>query len=272
MRIMTKLAVAAVALLSVSAVITPAAQAVTTTSAGNATPSIRWQSCQEPYFAGLDCGTLRVPVDWARPWSRQIELSLVRRQATDPTQRVGSLLLNNSSGRSSIEQLRYALVSGGLEDTVLDQRFDLVAVDPRGIGHSTPTTCADRPQRAPGVTYFPASEAQYRDLVRNNRALAAACGDRTLLTKLDRASIARDLEAVRIGLGERQLNWYGIGWSAVLGKTYEQMFPGRLRTLLADSAEEDTADPVSRLTSEILAAEDSFNRFAAWCRDDARAR
>ncbi|RZS44756.1 alpha/beta hydrolase family protein [Herbihabitans rhizosphaerae] len=231
---------------------------------------ISWQPCQEPYFQGLDCGTTQVPVNWERPRSGQISLSLVRRKADDPARRVGSLMLNNGAGRSSIEQLRYALgPNGGIQDSVLAKRFDLVAVDPRGIGHSTPTTCGGLPQRAPGVTHFPVTDAGYQALVDNNRALAAACEDKALLANLDLANTARDMEAVRIGLGERQLDWYGIEWSAVLGKTYAQLFPGRLRTLFTDSALDDSLPPAARLASEIGAAEDSFNRFAAWCRTDA---
>ncbi|TCO52938.1 alpha/beta hydrolase [Actinocrispum wychmicini] len=231
---------------------------------------IAWQPCTEPYFKGLDCGTTRVPTDWSRPWSGDVSLSLVRRKAADSTRRVGSVLLNDGAGGSSIEQLRWGLEFGFLQGSTLGKRFDIVAVDPRGIGHSTPTTCADRPQRAPGVTYFPTTEAQYQALVDNNRQLAAACGNKPLLANLDLASTARDMEAVRVGLGERQLNWYGIHWSTLLGRTYAQMFPGRLRTMVADSALDDTLSPVARLASEISTAEQSFDRFAAWCRTDTQ--
>lgn len=229
------------------------------------TQRIAWQPCAQPELAGLDCGTLRVPVDWTRPRSGDTELSLVRRTATDQAHRIGSLLLNDGAGGSSIQQLRYAL-SFGLADSTMAQRFDVVAVDPRGIGNSDPTTCADRPQRAPGVTYFPRDAAQFQALVANNRALAASCGQSTLLAHLDLVSAARDMEAVRIGLGEDQLNWYGIGYSTLLGKTYAQLYPGRLRTMIADSALDDSLSPVARLTTEIRTAEESFDRFADWCR------
>jgi hypothetical protein len=36
----------------------------------------------------------------------------------------------------------------------MTQRFDLGAVDPRGLGRSTPIRCAEPPKPA-GVTYFP---------------------------------------------------------------------------------------------------------------------
>ncbi|MCK2241318.1 MULTISPECIES: alpha/beta fold hydrolase [unclassified Crossiella] len=240
-------------------------------SALNPKPApIAWQPCAEPDFKGLDCGTMRVPVDWSRPRAGEISLSLIRRKADEPARRIGSLLLNNGGGGSSIEQLRYAIRFGFVSQLPVGKRFDLVAVDPRGVGHSTPTTCANRPERAPGVTYFPANEQQYRALVENNRALAAACENQQLLANVDLASTARDMEAVRIGLGEKQLNWYGIHYSTLLGKTYAQLFPGRLRTLFADSALDDGQSPVARLAAEISTAEQSFNRFADWCRTDSQ--
>ncbi|WP_033291618.1 alpha/beta fold hydrolase [Amycolatopsis jejuensis] len=261
-----KLAVAGLATAALFPLAAPAqAQPPETRSA-----KISWQACTEPYFQGLDCGTLKAPADYARPWAGETTLSLVRRKAEDSAGRVGSLLLNNVEGASSIEQLRYGLESKAIPGTGLAKRFDLVAVDPRGVGHSTPVTCADQPQRAPGVTFFPSTGEQYQALVDNNRKLAAACAKSAPLTNLDLGTTARDLDLVRAGLGERQITWYGIGWSSELGKTYAQLFPGRLRSLVADSTPDFTQPPVARLAAEISAAEDSFNRFTQWCRDNAK--
>src|SRR5947207_3465985 len=126
------------------------AAALTVPATAQATTGrIAWQPCARPELAGLDCATLTVPVDWSRPRAGEISLSLARRTATDQAHRVGSLLLNDGAGGSSIEQLRYA-VQAGIAQSTMAQRFDLVAVDPRGIGHSDPTGCGDKPQRGPG--------------------------------------------------------------------------------------------------------------------------
>ncbi|MFB7577314.1 hypothetical protein [Streptomyces sp. NPDC056165] len=126
-------------------------------------------------------------------------------------------------------------------------------------------------QQAParsGRDLLPRNAKQFRALVANNRALAASCGpsNQTLLANLDLVSTVRDMEAVRVRLGEKQLNWYGIHYSTLLGKTYAQLYPGRLRTMIADSALDDGLSPVARLATEIRTAEESFNRFAHWCR------
>jgi pimeloyl-ACP methyl ester carboxylesterase len=86
---------------------------------------------------------------------------------------------------------------------------------------------------------------------------------------MDLTSTARDFETVRIGLGERQLNWYGIHYSTLLGRTYAALFPGRLRMMTLDTALDDTGTPTSRILREADAAEQTFNRFAAWCTTSA---
>lgn len=90
------------------------------------------------------------------------------------------------------------------------------------------------------------------------------------MANVDLTSTARDIEAVRTGLGVRRLNWYGIHYSTLLGRTYAALFPGRLRTMTLDTALDDTTSPLTRIVKETTGAEEAFNRFAAWCAKSAR--
>ncbi|MEY9895797.1 pimeloyl-ACP methyl ester carboxylesterase [Catenulispora sp. MAP12-49] len=257
------LAITAAAAAAVGAAVTALpADAVTPAYAG---PGITWSPCTDPDFHGMDCGTLKAPVDYAHPGGPQVTLSMVRRSATDKAHRVGTLVLNDGAGGSSIEQLRYAL-RFGLAGTPLAQRFDVVAMDPRGIGHSQGIHCT-RPAIAPGVTDQPPSQAQFDALVANNKAFAADClrENGPLLTHMDMRTTARDFDRLRTALHERQLNWYGIQYSDLLGRTYAQEFPGRLRTMVLDTAEDDTLPPVEHVAMEMATAEQAFDRFVAWC-------
>jgi pimeloyl-ACP methyl ester carboxylesterase len=231
-------------------------------------PPITWTPCTDTVFRGMDCGTMRVPVDRGRPSAGTVELALVRRPADDTAQRVGTLLLNNGPGSSSIEQLRFAIEisSSTFLGGALARRFDVVAVDPRGVGHSTPVRCG-LPLKPAGITHFPQNEAQFEALKAHNRALAASCREASgpLTEHMDLASTARDFDQVRLALGERQLTWYGITYSTLLGRTYAKLYPGRLRAMVLDTALNDNLPPVERLADEITAAEDSFNRFTTWC-------
>ncbi|MFE2548202.1 alpha/beta fold hydrolase [Streptomyces sp. NPDC059355] len=229
--------------------------------------AIDWRDCADADFKQMQCGTMRVPIDRAHPGSGNLTLALVRRPAEDRAHRQGTLLLNDGAGGSSIEQLRLAMRIG-LPKFAGDmtRKFDLVAVDPRGVGHSTPIVCGEEPVPA-GVSHSPRSKEAFDALVSANRAFAEDCTRRNgpLTEHVDLTSTARDFEAVRIALGERQLNWYGIHYSTLLGRTYAALHPGRLRTMVLDTALDDTGSPLRRTVQEAVTAETAFNRFAAWC-------
>lgn len=84
--------------------------------------------------AGLRCATLKVPLDYARPAGRRIDIALIKVPATDRRHRIGSLLLNfGGPGGDGVDTL--AQVAGQYAE--LGTRYDLVAFDPRGVGRST---------------------------------------------------------------------------------------------------------------------------------------
>ena len=240
-----------------------------TEDADHRTPAngIDGHACADTDFKHMQCGSIQVPVDWSQPHVGSTTLAVVRRPADDRAHRQGTLLLNDGAGGSSIEQLRLAMHIGMPNFAgAMTQKFDLVAVDPRGVGHSAPILCGE-PLKPAGVSHFPQVRAAFNALVSHNRAFAEDCLRRNgrLTAHVDQTSTARDFEAVRIGLGERQLNWYGIHYSTLLGRTYAKLYPGRLRTLVLDTALDDTGSPLSRVTQEAATAETAFNRFTAWC-------
>src|ERR1700758_4996624 len=56
-----------------------------------ATPtSVAWSDCGD----GFQCGTVAVPLEYANPSHGTIKIALARKPATDPSLRIGSLLLN----------------------------------------------------------------------------------------------------------------------------------------------------------------------------------
>ncbi|MBJ7291538.1 MAG: alpha/beta fold hydrolase [Williamsia sp.] len=175
-------------------------------------------------------------------------------------------MLNDVAGGSSIEQLRFGL-SFGLAPSELARRFDIVALDLRGTGHSDPFTCSKPNADSPAAPLFPTDQTEFDAVVAANRSLASRCAaeNSALLSNLDTTSVVRDVEAVRRGLGQAQISWYGIGYSARLGTAYARLFPGQLRAMVNDSATDTTTAPVERLAAEMTTAEESFNRFTRWC-------
>ncbi|WP_223837493.1 alpha/beta hydrolase [Streptomyces venezuelae] len=201
-------------------------------------PRLDWRPCTpgNPY----DCATARVPLDHAAPAGRTIDLAVVRREATDPARRVGTLFINpggpGGPGTVQVPQ-NYDAIPAELR-----QRFDIVSWDPRGIGNSTAVNCFDDTDEAqawarskPGG--FPVTEKERTAWDEAYEDLARRCEkqDPDLLRHVSTADTAQDLDLLRQAVGEPRLTYIGVSYGTVLGATYANMFPGKVRAMVLDS-------------------------------------
>ncbi|MEU4833157.1 alpha/beta hydrolase [Streptosporangium sp. NPDC023615] len=226
-------------------------------------PSISWRRCGEQ--AGAECGTVEVPLDWSAPAGPRIELSVVRRRATGPGARIGALLYNPGGPGGQAALVVRDHPSAILSDEVR-RRFDVVGVDPRGVGGSGAVRCG-LPVHDPGVSQFPRTRAGYDRLVARNRAVGESCLAATgpLLRHVDTVSVARDLDAVRAALGEEKVSFLGKSYGTILGTEYAGLFPGRVRAMALDGAVDHGMSSRRLVADASRAVEDSFERFVAWC-------
>src|SRR5436305_1659419 len=67
-------------------------------------------------------------------------------------------------------------------------------------------------------------------------AVARGCGERSGgdAGHIGTGTPARDLEAVRIAVGERTLTYLGFSYGTIIGMTYAQMFPTAVRAMVLD--------------------------------------
>jgi len=151
------------------------------------------------------------------------------------------------------------------ESARLDDRYDLIGFDPRGAGYSTKVTCANGGPGGP-PTSGPLTEAAARATYDAGVAANVACGqsDPDFLGQLTTTNVARDLERVRIALGERKLNFVGVSWGTWLGAVYRSTFPGSVGRMFLDSvaAPEFTVDSFD--DGRAAAVERESARLAAW--------
>jgi pimeloyl-ACP methyl ester carboxylesterase len=209
---------------------------------------IAWHACPAPAQGsavtdGLACATFDVPVDHAKPDGPAFRLALIRQPAQDPARRIGTLFWNpGGPGDAGTEYLPASI--GGFPKQVRD-RFDIISWDPRGMGgRTTPVIqCFDsaaeeqaflsaRMQELPVTAeQFAADAAARLDL--NSRCVRHA-GD--LLAHVSTADNARDLDLLREAVGEERLSYYGTSYGTLLGATYINMFPHRVRAAILDGA------------------------------------
>ncbi|MDQ1647260.1 MAG: hypothetical protein QOJ50_3444, partial [Cryptosporangiaceae bacterium] len=173
--------------------------------------------------AGAQCGTVTVPVDYREPAGRTLTVAISRRKATDPAHRRGILLINpGGPGAPGLEQVLLAPYLPAVA-----ARYDLIGMDPRFTGRSTPLGCqwhTDTFLRSAGPDR--ASFEQSADLARE---LAASCapGNAGLLPHASTLNTARDMDLIRAVLGEEKLSYFGVSYGTYLGALYLQLFGAR---------------------------------------------
>ncbi|MBL7253458.1 alpha/beta hydrolase [Paractinoplanes lichenicola] len=199
------------------------------------TPVLDWAPC----FTIAECATVRLPLDYDRPRGATTEVAVLRVKARDQANKIGSLFVN--PGGPSVAATRLALAAPlFMSDEVLD-RFDIVGVDPRGIGLSANVRCfASAEQQAPVQrnldVAFPVTRAEIRAYVEGSKQYGRACSTtgRPLSGAMSTTEVARDHEVMRRAVGDRKLTFLGLSYGSVLGQYYANMFPDRFRALVVD--------------------------------------
>lgn len=250
------------ALLTATATIASLVAAAGPAQAGPSTVrSIDWQPC--PDAPGVECGTLTVPVDWSRPSGPTIDLALARRKATVPAERIGSILINPGgpggpgAGLIKLDQF--------LADEVA-RRFDIVGFDPRGVGESSPVTC-DAEIAFESYPVEPQNQAEFAQLVDHNRRYGESCRQLTgpVFDFVDSVSVARDMDAIRAGVGDSKLTYYGVSYGTLMGQMYAELFPNRIRALVLDSNMDHSLQTAFQfIRTESVGFQESFDEFVKW--------
>ncbi|MFE3660356.1 alpha/beta hydrolase [Streptomyces sp. NPDC059165] len=207
-------------------------------------PQLDWQPCVQG--SPFDCATAEVPLDYDGPGGRTIELAVIKREAAVTERRIGTLFFNpgGPGGPGTVQfPQEYELFPREVRE-----RFDIVSWDPRGVGSSTAVNCFTNPAAAEAWTAskpagFPAGEQERTAWIAAYKDLARRCRQRDpdLLRHVSTADTARDLDQLRQAVGEPRLNYLGISYGTILGATYANLFPGRVRAMVLDSDIDPTA-------------------------------
>ncbi|MFF7952684.1 alpha/beta hydrolase [Streptomyces griseorubiginosus] len=222
-----------------------------------------WKSCvrgpddatgKELEQAGAQCADVRVPLDYGDPGGRTITVAISRIRATDTRHRVGPLLLNGGGpGGQTLGDPPW--VRAAMKDVAA--RYDVVGVDPRFVGRSTPLDChwpTGSAFRSAGVDRagFDRNTAFAKDLAERCRRHAA-----DVLPYATTRNTARDFDVIRAALGERRISYLGYSYGSYLGEVYTTMFPGRTERVVLDGV----IDP-ARYGPRLLRGTEKANRHA----------
>jgi pimeloyl-ACP methyl ester carboxylesterase len=222
---------------ALAAAVSPsAALGTATATAGTArVQKVDWGSCKDKDLrkAGVECGTVTVPLDHGRPNGTTITIAVSRHKATAPVAERLGVLVGNGLFFADLKDLGKKVIA----------RYDLVGYDQRGSGESRPLLdCGGRyPLRPPAPAYQPTVGAG--ETPGANERAWVAIWDRfrtrctakygTALRHYTAEAPARDVDLIRAALGAPRISYYSDFFSSgFIAQTYATLFPRRLSRMI----------------------------------------
>jgi pimeloyl-ACP methyl ester carboxylesterase len=236
-----------------------------TTTGGSGAASIEWEELGD----GTEQGSLEVPLDYDDPGAGVFDLYIVRHNATDPDNRIGSLLVN--PGGPGFGGSVLAANAASIYDDELLEKFDIIGWDPRGTGLTEPhVNCIDDYDKFYGEwDLTPDDDDERQAIVDLAKELAESCAEKNpWLASIGTNNSARDMNAIREALGEEKISYFGWSYGSELGAVWATLFPDTVRAAAIDGAADPTADPVESSLQQSKGFEDTLATYLAQCSAD----
>jgi len=211
------------------------------TSHAATTKSLSLTSC---FIDGLalevQCGNLSVPENWQQPNAKQLTLNFAVIPAIAAIAEPDPLfILVGGPGQAGVELApMLSQVFGQVR-----QKRQLVVIDQRGTGKSSPLSCDDEtidPEISDSETIEPeTSDTDVYSQVMSETAVAdvllCASNYDVDLAQYNTNNAVRDFDAVRQALGFQQINLYGISYGSRAALVYMREKPQVLRSVILDA-------------------------------------
>ncbi|MDQ6614014.1 MAG: alpha/beta hydrolase [Actinomycetota bacterium] len=214
---------------------------------------------------------MKVPRDYHQPRGASFQLFVAKSPATDQAHKIGSLFINFGGPGGTAADLFEAQGAGLFPG--LNARFDIIAMDPRGVGQSQPSIDCQVNQETDGIYSKPfttPANLNVGALLTKDARYIAAClrRNRDVLPYVSTAAVARDIDLIRQALGEGQITYFGFSYGTFLGATYASLFPSNYRAMVLDGPIDANAyinDPMSDLRAQSTGFEQALGRFLQAC-------
>ncbi|SDK92215.1 alpha/beta hydrolase [Streptomyces indicus] len=217
---------------------------------------LNWGDCEGGGSGASDsswkCATLKVPLDYEDPDGKTIGVALIRSEARDDSKRIGSLLFNfGGPGGSGVNSLPAAAPGY----PALHERYDLVGFDPRGVERSGGVECredADTEKAFTTIDLTPDTAAEEKAYFADAAAFGAGCKEKSgeILPYVTTSNTARDMDLMRIVLGDDKLHYLGYSYGTELGGTYAHLFPEKVGRLVLDAVVDPSADMIGHAKNQ----------------------
>ncbi len=217
------------------------------------TRRIALTDCRLPKVAqAVQCGTLEVPENRERPQGRRLSIFVAVLPANTLTPKPDPVvLLAGGPGQAASTLGPFAL-----QLTAIRRTRDIVLIDQRGTGRSSPLDCA---------AFAPDEHAEFdTDPVPKSLLCELQLAGRDIdASQYTTSAWVADLDQMREALGYRQLNLWGGSYGTRVAQEYLRRHPDRVRSVVLDGV----APPSLRISFDVWRTrDDALDGVIAACR------
>ena len=214
---------------------------------------LNWQACDN----GFECTTYQVPIDYNNFDAGNFSLQVLVHPASGAATKLGDLFVNpGGPGGSGVE---YAYNADNIVSKVIEDNYDIVGIDPRGVNLSQPVRCLTDNQEddylqtggsIQNAADFAAAQKQAEDF-------ANTCWNQIgrNLGHYSTLESAKDVDILRALLHQPKLDYIGKSYGTYLGTLYAALFPQNTGRMVLDGA----VDPNISIDQQNLAQAQGFD-------------
>ena len=210
----------------------------------------------------LEYASIEVPMDYSDPGGRRLEIAISRMRAKDPARRLGVLLaLNGGPGGEGGLGRRMPLRYKGTE---LEQVYDLIGLDPRGLDGSTRLYAEITPAKG-GFDSRPPDE-MFPVIAEDMRVREEGCAraDDGLRPFINTRNTVRDIDVLRGVTGAEKINFIGHADGSHVGALYGSMFGEHLDRCVLDCSRNPYWNWRDQWKAQSVAFRENVDLWAEW--------
>jgi pimeloyl-ACP methyl ester carboxylesterase len=223
---------------------------------------LSWTQC----YSTFQCAELKVPVDYDDFTKGSFDIAVIKYEALDKKNRFGSLVVNpGGPGASGFD---YAYSAEYLFSPNVLKRYDIVGFDPRGVARSSPIRCLNGKETDAAIASdsYPDNDEEFEATLIEARSFINKCIDKNKnLMAYGTENTARDMDLLRVALGDEELNFMGKSYGTYLGTLYAYLFPDKVGRMVLDGAIDPSISTFQQSLAQAVGFDTALKAFVEDC-------